>query len=36
MKTDPQRLLNGDYEEDEDFRSEYDQYGQQDMHWHKK
>ena len=36
MKTDPQRLLNGDYEEDEDFRSEYDQYDQQDMHWHKK
>ena len=36
MKTDPQRLLNGDYEEDEDFRSEYDQFDQQDMHWHKK
>ena len=36
MKTDPQRLLNGDYEEDEDFRSEYDQYDQQDMHWHKQ
>ena len=36
MKTDPQRLLNGDYEEDEDFRSEYDQYDQQDMHWHKR
>ena len=36
MKTDPQRLLNGDYEEDEDFRSEYDQFDQQDMHWHKR
>ena len=36
MKTDPQRLLNGDYEEDGDFRSEYDEYDQQDMHWHKR
>ena len=36
MKTDPQRLLNGDYEEDEDFQSKYDEYDQQDMHWHKK
>ena len=36
MKTDPQRLLNGDYEEDDDFRSEYDEYDQQDMHWHKR
>ena len=36
MKTDPQRLLNGDYEEDDDFRSEYDRFDQQDMHWHKK
>ncbi len=34
MKTDPQRLLNGDYEEDDDFRSEYDRFDQQDMHWH--
>ena len=36
MKTDPQRLLNGDYEEDDDFRSEYDRFDQQDMHWHKQ
>ena len=36
MKTDPQRLLNGDYEEDDDFRSEYDRFDQQDMHWHKR
>ena len=36
MKLDPQRLLNGDYEEDEDFRSVYDQFDQQDMHWHKR
>lgn len=34
MKTDPQRLLNGDYDEDDDFRSEYDRFDQQDMHWH--
>ena len=34
MKTDPQRLLNGDYEEDDDFRSKYDRFDQQDMHWH--
>ena len=36
LKTDPQRLLNGDYEEDDDFRSEYDRFDQQDMHWHKQ
>ena len=36
MKTDPQRLLNGDYEEEEDFQSKYDEYDQQDMHWHKR
>jgi len=36
MKTDPRRLLNGDYEEDDDFRSEYDQFDQQDLHWHKR
>jgi hypothetical protein len=36
MKTDPQRLLNGDFEEDDNFRSEYDQFDQQDMHWHKR
>ena len=36
LKTDVQRLLNGDYDDDEDFQSKYDEYDQQDMHWHKK
>ncbi len=36
LNIDPQRLLNGDYEDDEDFQSRYDEYDQQDMHWHKK
>lgn len=36
LKTDVQRLINGDFDEDEDLRSEYDRYDQQDMHWHKK
>jgi hypothetical protein len=35
LKTDVQRLLNGD-DDDEDFQSEYDKYDQQDMHWHKR
>ena len=35
LKTDVQRLLNGD-DDDEDFQSKYDEYDQQDMHWHKK
>lgn len=30
------RLINGDFDEDEESRSEYDRYDQQDMHWHKK
>lgn len=36
LNIDPQRLLNGDYEDDEDFQSKYDEYDQQDMHWHKR
>lgn len=36
LKTDVQRLLNGDYENNEDFQSKYDEYDQQDMHWHKR
>ena len=36
LKTDVQRLLNGDYDDDEDFQSKYDEYDQQDMHWHKR
>jgi hypothetical protein len=30
------RLLNGNFDDDEESRSEYDRYDQQDMHWHKK
>ena len=36
LKADPERMIYGDYDEDEDARSEYDQFDQQDMHWHKK
>ena len=36
LKIDPKRLLNSDYDEDDDFRSEYDKYDQQDLHWHKR
>lgn len=36
LKIDPQRLLNGDDEDNEDFQSKYDQFDQQDLHWHKK
>lgn len=36
LKTDVQRLLNGDYDDDEDFQSKYDEYDQQDLHWHKR
>ena len=35
LKTDPQRLINGDYDDDEDFRSEYDPYDHQDLQYHK-
>jgi hypothetical protein len=35
LKTDPQRLINGDYDDDEDFRSEYDPYDHQDLRYHK-
>jgi hypothetical protein len=34
LKADPERIIYGDYEEDDDFRSEYDRFDQQDMHWH--
>lgn len=34
LKADPERIIYGDYDEDEDARSEYDQFDQQDMHWH--
>jgi hypothetical protein len=36
LKTDVQRLLNSDYDDDEDFQSKYDEHDQQDMHWHKR
>ena len=36
LKADPERIIYGDYDEDEDARSEYDQFDQQDMHWHKR
>ena len=36
LKIDPKGLLNSDYDEDDDFRSEYDKYDQQDLHWHKR
>lgn len=36
LNIDPQRLLNGDYENNEDFQSKYDEYDQQDLHWHKR
>lgn len=36
LNIDPQRLLNGDYEDNEDFQSKYDEYDQQDLHWHKR
>ncbi|MBR4533743.1 MAG: hypothetical protein IKO85_04270 [Bacteroidaceae bacterium] len=35
LKTDIERLVSGVYD-DEDFRSEYDRYDQQDLHLHKK
>ena len=36
LKTDVQRLLNGDYDDHEDYQSKYDEHDQQDMHWHKR
>ena len=36
LKADPERMIYGDYDEDEDARSEYDQFDQQDMHWHQR
>ena len=36
LKADPERIIYGDYDEDEDARSEYDQFDQQDMHWHQR
>ncbi|MBO4574643.1 MAG: hypothetical protein J5708_04910 [Bacteroidales bacterium] len=36
LKADPERMIYGNYDEDEDARSEYDQFDQQDMHWHKR
>ena len=36
LKADPERMIYGDYDEDEDARSEYDQFDQQDMRWHQR
>ncbi|MBR5678303.1 MAG: hypothetical protein IKX20_09215 [Paludibacteraceae bacterium] len=36
LKADPEHMIYGNYDEDEDARSEYDQFDQQDMHWHKR
>ena len=36
LKANPERMIYGDYDEDEDARSEYDQFDQQDMHWHQR
>ena len=36
LKADPERMIYGDYDEGEDARSEYDQFDQQDMHWHQR
>ena len=36
LKAAPERMIYGDYDEDEDARSEYDQFDQQDMHWHQR
>lgn len=35
LKTDPQRLITGDYDDDEDFKSVYDPYDHQDLQYHK-
>lgn len=35
LKADPERMIYGVYGVDEDTRSKYDQFDQQDMHWHK-
>ena len=36
LQADPQRLICGDYEEDEDFLLSYDSYDHQDLHLHRR
>ena len=36
MKADPQQALYGDWQDNEDFASEYDPYDHQDMQLHKR
>lgn len=36
LKTSPEQLIYGDYDDDEDFKSEYDPYDHQDMNLHKR
>ena len=35
LKVKPDQLIYGNYEEDEDFKSEYDPYDHQDLQYHK-
>jgi hypothetical protein len=36
MKASPEQLIYGDYDDDEDFKSEYDPYDHQDLNLHKR
>jgi len=36
LKADPKQLIYGDYDEDEDFQSQYDPYDHQDLNIHKR
>ena len=36
LKANPEQLIYGDYEEDEDFQSQYDPYDHQDLNIHKR
>ena len=36
LKTDPRRLISGDYQDDEDFQSIYDPYDHQDLQMHQR
>ena len=35
LKANPEQLIYGDYDDDEDFQSEYDPYDHQDLQYHK-
>lgn len=36
LKTSPEQLIYGDYDDDEDFKSEYDPYDHQDLNLHRR